>query len=336
MMITILLLVILKAGALRAGLSVTFENPNPCAFKGSSVEFRCSYSYDDGQTVIETTWYKGELKDGTWVRVKLSDLPLIKNRSEYVGDKQHDCSLALHDLQLNDTGYYYFRFDTDKYGRRSRKSVYLSVTELRARVHPDTVRAGDDVTLECNTSCKLHSALWYKDGRPVTKPKFQAQAEDAGKYLCVVEGQESVRSDPVALDVHYFPSIVNLTCSSSANPAAVNYTWFRRKTKSSSSSLLQVGSGQVLSVPIVELSHGGPYNCQARNTVGENNSTEVLLREDDDSTLTSLNYILILVGIGVKAVILLVLPLVIVWAWRRGSSSDVEKEENNCDFSTDV
>ncbi|XP_074539280.1 B-cell receptor CD22-like [Halichoeres trimaculatus] len=298
-MITVLVLLIMEAGTQGADWSVTFENPDPCAVKGSSVEFRCSYSYKDGQTVRGTSWNKGESRNGTWVRVKLSDFPAYENRSEYVGDKQHDCSLVLHDLQLDDTGYYYFRFDTTKFGYRSKTSVYLSVTELRARVHPDTVRAGDHVTLECKTSCSLNRTVWYKDGRKVTKSTFQAQAEDAGKYSCVVEGQESVRSDPVTLDVYdppmnvsvevSYPSIltedssVNLTCSSSANPAAINYTWFKRRASPNSrdKSLIPVASGQVLSVPAVEVSHTDLYHCQARNIVGENNSTEVVLRKYD-------------------------------------------------------
>ncbi|CAJ1062044.1 B-cell receptor CD22-like isoform X1 [Xyrichtys novacula] len=209
-MILMLMLLILKTEILRADWSVTFENPNPCAVKGSSVQFRCSYNYEDGQTVKKTAWYKGVSNNGSWVRVKLSDLPSYDNRSEYVGDNQHDCGLALHDLLLNDTGYYYFRFDTEKFGWKSKKSVYLSVTEPRARVYPDTVKTGDEVTLECETSCQLHSTVWYKDGRQVAKPSFRAQAEDAGKYVCAVQGQESVRSDPVALDVHYPPMDVSL------------------------------------------------------------------------------------------------------------------------------
>lgn len=118
----------LSAGTLSSAWSVTFENPNPCALKRSSVEFRCSYSYTDGETVLKAAWYKGELKDGRWIRVDLSDLPSYHNRSEYLGGLQHDCSLAIHDLQDNDTGHYYFRFDTETYGWRSRTSVHLSVT----------------------------------------------------------------------------------------------------------------------------------------------------------------------------------------------------------------
>ncbi len=68
-------------------------------------------------------------------------------------------------------------------------------------MHPGTVRAGDTVTLKCRTSCQVPSTVWFKDGRPVAKPEFQAQAEDSGNYVCAVEGQDSALSDPVALDV---------------------------------------------------------------------------------------------------------------------------------------
>uniref|UniRef100_A0A3B4XLK6 Immunoglobulin V-set domain-containing protein n=1 Tax=Seriola lalandi dorsalis TaxID=1841481 RepID=A0A3B4XLK6_SERLL len=119
---------VLSAGSGSSSFPVTFENQDPCAVKGSSVEFRCSYSYKDGETVRKTAWYKGKLIDGIWKRVLLSHLPSYENRTEYLGDQQHDCSLAIHDLQDNDTGYYYFRFDTDTYGWRSKNSLTLQQT----------------------------------------------------------------------------------------------------------------------------------------------------------------------------------------------------------------
>ncbi|XP_008285112.1 sialic acid-binding Ig-like lectin 16 [Stegastes partitus] len=337
-MIAVLVLLIIKPGTINADWSVRLENPNPCAVKGSSVELRCSYNYPDGETVQKTAWYKGDLVDGLWKRVALSHLPSYQNRSEYVGDLQHNCSLALHDLQNDDAGYYYFRFDTNTYGRHSKTSVYLTVTELKARVHPERVRAGDNVTLECGASCQLPNTVWFKNGHPVSKPNFTVQAEDAGNYLCAVEGQESVQSDPVTLDVQYSPlnvtvevsqagllmvgSSVNLTCSSVANPAADSYTWYR---STSPSSLLQVGSGQVLSLPSVEASHTGLYFCQTRNRLGESNSTHVLLTV----TETDNHRLILLVGIGVKVAILLLLPLLVIWIWRQWRNSASETENHD-------
>ncbi|XP_034409096.1 B-cell receptor CD22 [Cyclopterus lumpus] len=345
-MLAMLALLILKSGTVRAGRYVTFENINPCASNGSSVAFGCSYDYTAEETVQRTAWYKGELRNGLWTRVALSDLPSYRNRSEYLGDLRHDCGLAIHDLQVNDTGHYYFRFDTETYGRRSKGSVYLTVTvsltELSASVSSASVRAGDHVTLTCMTPCQLPSTVWFKDGLPVAKSEFQARAEDAGNYLCAVKGQESVLSDPVALDVQYPPvnvsvemsysglltmgSGVNLTCSSAANPAADRYTWYR-STGSSLSSLLQVGSGPVLSLPSVEASHTGLYLCQASNPLGGNHSTGAPLLPVDE---TDRNRVILSVGIGVKVLIVLLLPLVIVWRLRRNPA--VHEEESCRDY----
>nr|XP_046274618.1 uncharacterized protein LOC124075182 isoform X3 [Scatophagus argus] len=185
--------------------SVTFLNPDPCAVKGSSVQFRCSYDYPDGETVQKNGWFKGEFKDNRWKRIQLLSLPSYQNRVKYVGDQEHNCSLEIYNLQDNDTGYYYFRFDTHTYGWHSRRSVYLSLTDLIASVKPSSVRQGQNVTLTCDTSCNLPeeaSIVWFRNGQPVVKAaQFQASAEDAGNYTCAVEGQESVQSDPVVLDV---------------------------------------------------------------------------------------------------------------------------------------
>ena len=75
-------------------------------------------------------------------------------------------------------------------------------------------------------------------------------------------------------------SSVKLTCSSDANPPVHNYTWYKRTGPPGSSSLVQVGSGQVLLLASLQPSHTGLYFCHTRNSLGENNSTEVLLHMD--------------------------------------------------------
>lgn len=118
----------LSVGKPKAAWSVTFENQDACALKGSSVQFSCSYDYPAGETVHKTEWFKGENKVGGWKRIALSSLSSFKDRVKYTGDQEHNCSLEIIDLQDSDFGYYYFRFDTRTYGWRSRGSVYLSLT----------------------------------------------------------------------------------------------------------------------------------------------------------------------------------------------------------------
>ncbi|KAM6995355.1 B-cell receptor CD22-like [Tautogolabrus adspersus] len=333
-----------------------------------------------------------------------------------------DCSLKINDVQRSDAGEYYFHFKTTFNNRwTSKRPALLTVTELTALVEPSTVTEGDHVSLTCVSRCLSDvNVVWFKDGKPVSNPIFQARKEDAGRYYCAVQGQEKLQSASVALNVQYAPrevslsvspssevlkesavtfkcssdanptvthngyslhkgghlissganysisdiqpshsglfwcqawnnisrrgvdlinstavhlnvqyppvnisvsmdpphvtegSSVNLTCSSSANPAAENYTWFRTASPSSgSSSMFQVGSGQVLSLPSMEVSHIGLYLCQVRNTVGETNSTEVLLtiRAENHGA----QYVFYLSGVGVFLFVTLVVAVFFFW-----------------------
>lgn len=76
---------------------------------------------------------------------------------------------------------------------------------------------------------------------------------------------------------------VNLTCSSAAHPPAANFSWYRRAV-ASLGPLVQVGTGQVLSIPSVEPLHFGWYLCKAQNLLGENSSTEVLMVEEAEGS----------------------------------------------------
>lgn len=282
------------------------------------------------------------IQNGVWKRVELSVLPSYRGRLEYQGDHVHDCSLVLRELQEEDTGHYYFWFDTDRFGRRSKQSVYLSVTGLKASIHPREVRSGINVTLECQTECQNPEIIWFRDGHTVTKPRFQAQTEDSGNYSCSIETLKSLQSNPVALDVWYSPlnvsvevkhssallvgSSVTLTCRTSANPAADTYSWWYSSNVSNSSPERQVGSGQMLSISSVELTHTGAYICQAENRVGQGRSEEVLLTVEDTV------HPFIVLGIGIKVMILLMLPLVIVWVWKRRFHSDEVKMNTSHDY----
>lgn len=84
------------------------------------------------------------------------------------------------------------------------------------------------------------------------------------------------RSDPLLVG-----SSVTLTCRGSASPAAITYTWWYSSDVSNSSTELQVGSGQVLSISSVELAHTGTYICQAQNRAGQSRSAELLLAVEE-------------------------------------------------------
>ncbi|XP_029306758.1 B-cell receptor CD22-like isoform X2 [Cottoperca gobio] len=325
----ILIILIIIPGSWSGNWRVT--SGDQCALKGSSVVIKCEYDYPLDHMVTAVGWSKTLYVSGKRRRFLLSRLPSPPEHFVYVGDRWSDCSLQINDVQHIDKGAYFFTFETTLNTWTSKASARLSVRELTTVVEPSTVTEGDNVRLTCVSGCPTPiNIVWFRDGQRVSNSVFQAGREDAGSYYCAALGQETVRSASVALNVQYLPenisismdpphvvegSSVNLTCSSAANPAAHSYTWYSQGIASSVSSMLQVGSGQVLSLPSVDASHTGLYLCQAANQLGENNSTEVLLvikRKNPDGLS-----LLILAGIGLSVLVTLVLTLLLFWLKQR-------------------
>uniref|UniRef100_A0A3P8UZL8 Ig-like domain-containing protein n=1 Tax=Cynoglossus semilaevis TaxID=244447 RepID=A0A3P8UZL8_CYNSE len=169
---------------------------------------------------------------------------------------------------------------------------------------PEKVIAGSSVTITCsseaNPAVTPEGYNLYKDGQLIVSGQNVTIADvrpnDTGLYHCTawnnIMGEDVTNSTEVYLDVQYGPTTmlvsmnpheaaeggsVNMTCSSDANPAADSYTWYRQSDSNSSSSMLWVGSGKVLTLHSVEASDKGVYVCQARNSVGERNSSGLLL-----------------------------------------------------------
>jgi hypothetical protein len=74
-------------------------------------------------------------------------------------------------------------------------------------------------------------------------------------------------ADPVSVG-----SCVNLTCSSTANPPVINFTWFQICGNKPT----QVASGQSYTLNVT-VGDGGLYFCEARNSHGCGKSKEVQL-----------------------------------------------------------
>ncbi|KAK1895483.1 B-cell receptor CD22 [Dissostichus eleginoides] len=360
-----------------------------CALRGSSVIIECQYDYPSGRWVTSVGWSKLLPALGHPGRFILSQLPLNSEYFNYVGNYWSDCRLRINNVQHDDEGAYLFNFVTTINKWTSKRAARLSVRELTTVVEPSTVTEGGGVRLSCVSGCSTPvNILWFRDGQPVPQPGFQATREDAGRYYCAVQGQETVRSAPVALNVQYAPRKVTLSmtpsvikggavtfsCSSDANPpvpqsgyslhkdghlisSGQNHTvsnihpphsglyscqaWnniSRSGIQSHQlhpaaprrpvlSSMLRVGSGPLLTLPSVDASHTGLYLCTARNQLGENNSTKVMLtmRKEYQGEQT----VPVLAGIGVCVFVALLLVLLLFWLKQR---THAEKKPTVFDF----
>ncbi|KAL2086235.1 hypothetical protein ACEWY4_017294 [Coilia grayii] len=137
---------------------------------------------------------------------------------------------------------------------------------------------GTDVTLTCTS--RSHLLVVSYRGYKSNGTAFQylwtgntytikhIRPEDAGDYHCQANYTcGSRQAAPVYL--HVLCCTVTLTCSSDANPAVENYTWFKVNQSTS------VGSGQQYSISNIRSEDAGQYYCEARNKYGGENSSAV-------------------------------------------------------------
>uniref|UniRef100_A0A3Q0SQ88 Ig-like domain-containing protein n=1 Tax=Amphilophus citrinellus TaxID=61819 RepID=A0A3Q0SQ88_AMPCI len=213
---------------------------------GASVVINCDYDYPFGHIVTSVAWSKLLHVSGRWRSRKSMHLSVrgndsLKENLSFYNFSKHSC-------------------------------VHISSSELTTIVQPSTVTEGDHVRLTCMSGCpEPTNIFWFRDGQPVTSPAFQARREDAGRYYCAVQGQEIVRSAPVALNVQYAPRDVTLsvspsgdiisggtvtfTCGSDANPPA-HFSWYK------STSMSVKHTGQVWNITEVTSDVSGSYYCQ--------------------------------------------------------------------------
>ncbi|XP_037399693.1 B-cell receptor CD22-like isoform X2 [Pygocentrus nattereri] len=292
MSLTVSLLVLLFISGVVAqnGWGVDYKDKSICALKGSTVTMRCTYTYPRGRVVLRAFWTKqwGQASEPP----DLLDDPDYRGRVQYLGDKQHDCTLRLRNVRETDQSKYYFRFTTDHHEGKYQgaSGVDLSVTDLRVEV-PERVIEGDEVTLTCKTSSSVSDRptfTWYRNGSSLSSSTDQLHLQpvsrkDAGRYRCAVLDQ-NLRSPEVTLNVRYPPksvsvsispsgvilegSSVTLTCSSDGNPP-VEYNWIKGTSS--------VGKGKTYTKKKISSVDSGEYKCRSSNEHGEKLSEALTL-----------------------------------------------------------
>ncbi|CDQ79683.1 unnamed protein product [Oncorhynchus mykiss] len=130
----IMMITLTSPGDCERDWMVTFNDTDPCALKGSSVVFGCSYDYPSGQTVTNTFWkFKTQKEDTNFFEAQQ-----YRERVEYLGNEKHNCTLRMNNLISSDANSYLFRFKTVNNAWSSKTSVSLTLTgnfDTRSKAH---------------------------------------------------------------------------------------------------------------------------------------------------------------------------------------------------------
>ncbi|XP_058866647.1 B-cell receptor CD22-like, partial [Acipenser ruthenus] len=208
--------------------------------------------------------------------------------------------------------------------------VFLFHEEPKVTLDPPvpdhTVKEGSFVNLTCGFDrCTLNesSFVWYREGQPIrnatsNKLQFNVSYEHSGKYCCASAENSSIKSEEINLIVNYSPkntsvgapggivegSSVTLTCTSNANPPVSSYTWFRRDGNGDEEKARQ----QHLNFSSITSSDSGDYYCEAKNSLGAQNSSSVHLSV---TAIMRMNMLIYAVAGSVPVIILLILVIII-------------------------
>ncbi|KAM9363785.1 B-cell receptor CD22-like [Symphorus nematophorus] len=253
-------------------LSVSVS-PSGEIMEGSSVTLTCS---SDANPATNYTWYK--------------EKQALLQGAEGI--------YSFPSISSEDRGIYYCK-SQNQYGSINSSSVFLDVQYPpklpSVSVSPSgEIMEGSSVTLTCSSDANpAANYTWYKEKQALLQGTegiynfTSISSEDRGIYYCKSENQHGqINSSAVFTDVKYAPklpsvsvspsgeimegSLVTLTCSSDANPAA-NYTWYKEKQ-----TLLQ-GPESIYNFTSISSEDRGIYYCKSENRYGQMTSSSVFI-----------------------------------------------------------
>ncbi|KAL1281684.1 hypothetical protein QQF64_000487 [Cirrhinus molitorella] len=270
----------------------------------------------------------------------LKEYPEYKDRVDYIEDRQNKTAiLRLHNVTEQDERAYCFKLTTKTDAQKwiGQIGIQLNVTALQIKA-PQLVLEKEAVNLTCETTCHLTDRfIWYKNGQALNIQNktlhLQSERSDSGSYICAVRGHEHLPSPAVNITVMYPPKSVSvsispsaevvegdsvtLSCSSDANPPALNFSWFKEKQTSA------FGSGQTFSISSVNSNHSGCYYCEAQNKYGSRRSASVSVTVKERSSS------LITVRITAAVVLTSVILMVFTWLLIKRKRETPSEEQNH-------
>ncbi|XP_069545584.1 B-cell receptor CD22-like [Brachyistius frenatus] len=262
---------------------VNYSNRRICAFKGSSVDISCTYnSYNN--PIQSKFWF--DVHQSRYSSKDLSEDSRYAGRVQVLETERGRSTLRISDLTDADSADYRFKFKTQSFEwGRSLPGTTLTVTALWVQVtRRDVYQSFTKAELKCLSSCSpagRPSIVWIKnEERTPGKASYEGWFNTGDNISCAFIGHEGYRSPsvyaPRAASAVMSPSgaimegsLVNLTCSSDANPAA-NYTWYKEQTQLSKEPQLVFRS--------IQSNQSGEYYCKAENELGTKTSENILLQ----------------------------------------------------------
>ncbi|KAG2470700.1 CD22 protein, partial [Polypterus senegalus] len=266
--------------------------------------------------VQKTIWLKNPEYDsaiGEFVRTIVYDSetslidPAFRNRTEYLGNKDGNCTLKINDLQLNDTGNYKFRFKTEREWWISQSNVSITVhgfpKEVQVRFNHtenNEVKENETLTVTCEVKHSHPNVIFYifmrneEDLQNGSSSEFvisKVSENDAGEYSCKACNKiGSTMSPKLKLDVQYPPKemeinsiedkdnlkegqSVTFNCNfQRSNPTVTKYVWYKNG--------IAVSNENMEKLTIKNISYTsdkGKIECEAHNKIGGTRSKQLTL-----------------------------------------------------------
>uniref|UniRef100_A0A3Q1B526 B-cell receptor CD22 n=1 Tax=Amphiprion ocellaris TaxID=80972 RepID=A0A3Q1B526_AMPOC len=299
------LMLLFLGGIFCSTYKVDYDQQHICAVKGSSVAILCSFYYPSEEKVQSVLWghERNNIYHGPFIYD--SELNNITSRFHYIGNKHHNCSFKIHQVEHSDAGEYTFRFitDSEKGKWTGKPGSTLKIVNLTMIVtkpsEKETMKEGDTVNVTCVNSCddgrkRSSEFIWFKDGESIIEGPvlhlINMSYTNSGNYTCSLKTHTGTTSGVKHIDVEYGPkntsvsvkpsaevdagNNVTLICSSHANPPVENYTWYKIYDNNI------IAIGQKLEHHFKEVTQGdnGQYFCRAANKHGSQNSSVVTLK----------------------------------------------------------
>ncbi|XP_051546825.1 B-cell receptor CD22-like [Myxocyprinus asiaticus] len=263
--------------------------------EGSSVSLSCSAETLCSSPPATLTW-------SSTPRLPFS-LEEQQSQTELISHLNFTATHLQHTITFTCTVTYQLQNDNKTAQESLMLHVQYSPKNTSVSVFPsDPVLEGSSVTLNCSSDANPAVIIytWYRDNGGELEQLLRQTGDTLifnkiisthrGWYYCRAQNKYGTQNSSVLLDVQYSPkntsvsmfpsdpvlegSSVTLTCSCDANPAVINYTWYRDNGGELEQLIRQTGDTLIFN-KIISTQRGW-YYCRAQNKYGTQNSTVLL------------------------------------------------------------